>query len=130
MFGDHEGYEGRSTYASIGGCYYAARLAVGEALLREGRQAASVILRETHPGYIMPIGVWNVREHVREALRKPCRGFSTLRETLGHLATRLDIPIERYVRISEVLRHALYQRTFDDYNLPERDFLQAATAQG
>ncbi|HYM40256.1 MAG TPA: hypothetical protein VEY12_08975, partial [Thermoplasmata archaeon] len=33
MFGDHEGYEGRTTYASIGGCYYAARLAVAEALV-------------------------------------------------------------------------------------------------
>src|SRR5207249_4355294 len=62
MFGDHEGFEGRTTYASIGGCYYAARLAVGEALNRDRRQAATVILRETHPGYIMPVGVWNVRE--------------------------------------------------------------------
>src|SRR5438552_1127370 len=44
MFGDHEGFEGRTTYASIGGCYYAARLAVGEALERERRQAATVIL--------------------------------------------------------------------------------------
>src|SRR5207249_3256607 len=58
VFGDHEGFVGRKTYASIGGCYYAARLAVGEALVRQRRQAATVILRETHPGYIMPVGVW------------------------------------------------------------------------
>jgi hypothetical protein len=25
--------------------------------------------------------------------------------------------MERYVRLSEVLRHVLYQRTFDDYSL-------------
>lgn len=119
MFGDHEGFEGRTTYASIGGCYYAARLAVAEALSLEGRQAATVILRETHPGYIMPVGVWNVREHVRTALRQKPRLFSTMKETLRHLASRLDIPMERYVWISEVLRHVLYQRTFDDYNLLE-----------
>jgi DNA repair protein NreA len=117
MFGDHEGFEGRTTYASIGGCYYAARLAVGEALLREGRQAATVILRETHPGYIMPVGVWNVREHVRAALRQVPHRFPTMREALAHLASRLDIPMERYVRMSEGLQHVLYQRTFDDYPL-------------
>jgi len=119
IFGDHEGFEGRTTYASIGGCYYAARLAVGEALLRERRQAATVILRETHPGYIMPMGVWNVREHVREALRRPPRRFATMRDTLEYLATRLDIPMQRYVRVSAGLKHILYQRTFDDYGLDD-----------
>ncbi len=119
LFGDHEGFEGRTTYASIGGCYYAARLAVAEALGRERRQAATVILRETHPGYIMPVGVWNVREHVRDALRRPPRTFSTLAETLAHLQTRLDIPMARYIRVSEVLKHVLYQRTFDDYGVLE-----------
>lgn len=115
MFGDHEGYEGRSTYASIGGCYYAARLAIGEALERERRQASAVILRETHPGYLMPVGVWNVREHVREALRRPPRTFATPREALVHLATRLDIPMERWVRNSNVLEHVLHQRALDDF---------------
>jgi hypothetical protein len=115
LFGDHEGFEGRTMYASIGGCYYAARLAVAESLVRERRQAATVILRETHPGYLMPVGVWNVREHVRDALRRPPRFFSTLGKTLAYLHTRLDIPMERYVRISDVLKHALYQRTFDDF---------------
>ncbi|MGI0149714.1 MAG: hypothetical protein ACREDF_09320, partial [Thermoplasmata archaeon] len=123
-------FEGRTTYASIGGCYYAARLAVGEALAREGRQAATVILRETHPGYIMPVGVWNVREHVRAALRQPPQLFATMKATLAHLGRRLDIPMERYVRMSEVLQHVLYQRTFDDYNLLERGRLRASAAQG
>ena len=127
MFGDHEGFEGRTTYASIGGCYYAARLAVGEALNRERRQAATVILRETHPGYIMPVGVWNVREHVREALRRKSHTFATMEATLDHLRTRLDIPMERYVRTSEVLKHVLYQRTFDDYALLDAGRLAVTT---
>ena len=115
MFGDHEGFEGRTEYASIGGCYYAARLAVAEALDRERRQAAAVILRETHPGYLMPVGVWNVREHVREALRRPPRRFPAPKEALGHLATRLDIPIPRWLQTSEVLTHVLYQRALEDF---------------
>src|SRR2546426_2691455 len=117
MVGDHEGFEGRTEYASIGGCYYAARLAVGEALNRERRQAATVILREPHPRYLMPVGAGNVREHVREALRRPSRTFATMAETLAYLRTRLDIPMERYVRISEVLSHVVHQRTFDDFDL-------------
>jgi len=117
MFGDHEGFDGRTTYASIGGCYYAARLAVGEALNRERRQAATVILRETHPGYIMPVGVWNVREHVREALRRPPQRFPSMAATLTYLQTRLDIPMSRYLHTSEVLQYVLHQRTFDDFDL-------------
>src|SRR5436309_3359919 len=115
MFGDHEGFEGRSDYASIGGCYYAARLAIAESLERERRQAAAVILRETHSGYLMPVGVWNVREHVREALRRPPRRFPAPKEALGHLATRLDIPIPRWLQTSEILTHILYQRALEDF---------------
>jgi hypothetical protein len=70
MFSDWEGYEGRNKYATIGGCYYAARLAVGELLTRERRQAGVVVLREAHPGYIMPVGVWQVRETVRHAVKQ------------------------------------------------------------
>ena len=65
----------------------------------------------------MPVGVWNVREHVREALRRQPGMFGTMEGTLAHLRTRLDIPMERYVRMSEVLKHVLHQRTFDDFNL-------------
>ncbi len=115
MMGSHEGFEGRSDYAEIGGCYYAARLAVGEALDRERRQAAAVILRETHPGYIMPVGVWNVREHVRDALRRPPVAFTSPQEALAHLQTRLDIPMVRWIRTSEVLKHVLFQRALDDF---------------
>ena len=116
MFGDSEGFEGRTEYASIGGCYYAARLAVAEALDGERRQAAAVILRETHPGYLMPLGVWNVREHVREALRNEPRSFATPAAAMEYLATRLDIPMDRWIRTSDVLRHVLYQRALEDFS--------------
>ncbi|MGB9854220.1 MAG: Nre family DNA repair protein, partial [Candidatus Bathyarchaeales archaeon] len=65
MYSDWEDYDGRTTYAEIGGCYYAARLAVCEQLMKEQRQATVIVLREAHPGYIMPVGVWQVRENVR-----------------------------------------------------------------
>lgn len=114
IMGDHEFFDGRTTYASIGGCYYAARLAVNELLQRERRQAAVSIFREAHPGYILPVGVWNVRENVRMALRSKPRRFPTLHEALGHISTVMDIPISRWIRNSAILKDALYQRRIDD----------------
>src|SRR5256885_8289599 len=68
LFGDHEGFEGRTTYASIGGCYYAAPLPVGGSLERGRRPAAPGIPPETHPGYNTPLRVWKVPGPVPGAL--------------------------------------------------------------
>jgi hypothetical protein len=115
IFSSAEGYRGRSKYAEIGGCYYAARLATTEQLKREGRQACVVILREAHPGYILPVGVWNVRENVRAAVRGKPKLFNTLKELLDHMKTRLSIPIETWMANSKVLRQRLHQRRLEDY---------------
>ncbi len=115
MFNSYEFYEGRTTYAEIGGCYYAARLAVNEVLNKERRQAGVVILREAHPGYIMPIGVWNVRESVRSALTQPCRKFTSLQEALVYVSQIMDIPVHRWIRNSAVLKNQLYQRRLEDF---------------
>ncbi len=116
IFADHEGYGGRKEYANIGGCYYAARLAVNELLDRERRQASCVILRESYPGHIMPVGVWNVRENVRRALRGGYQKFDTLDETLAYVSTRLKIRMYRWLMNSAILHKALYQKTLDDYS--------------
>ncbi|MEM2103540.1 MAG: Nre family DNA repair protein [Candidatus Bathyarchaeia archaeon] len=115
LYSDWEGYEGRTTYAEIGGCYYAARLAVCEQLVKEQRQATVIVLREAYPGYIMPVGVWQVRENVRNAMRqKPCT-FKTLDEALHYLAGCFRIPIRQWVMRSELLRNALFQKRITDY---------------
>jgi len=115
MFSDWEGFEGRTTYANIGGCYYAARLAVGELLVKEKRQAAVVVLREAHPGYIMPVGVWQVRENVRNAMRQKPLKYNTLEEALTRIASQFQIPLERWIERSRLLRDALFQRRITDY---------------
>jgi hypothetical protein len=115
MFSDYEFYDGRKDYADIGGCYYAARLAVNEALNKERRQAGVVILREAHPGYIMPVGVWNVREAVRAAVRKKPRKFETLKETLSYISRKLEIPIGKWLSHSNVLKDTLQQRKIIDF---------------
>ncbi|MCS7385315.1 MAG: Nre family DNA repair protein [archaeon GB-1867-005] len=113
--GDWEGYAGRTTYAKIGGCYYAARLAVTEYLSRERRQAAVIVLREAYPDYILPLGVWSVRESVRSALRSKPIKFDTLEEALRHISARLKIRMRHWIETSELLKRALLQKKITRY---------------
>ncbi|MEM3705767.1 MAG: Nre family DNA repair protein [Candidatus Bathyarchaeia archaeon] len=115
MYSDWEGYDGRTTYAEIGGCYYAARLAVCEQLVKEERQATVIVLREAHPGYIMPVGVWQVRENVRNAMRQKPYAFNNLDEALKFIASRFQIPIQRWIMRSELLKNALFQKKITDF---------------
>jgi hypothetical protein len=115
MFGDWEPHDGRTTYAEIGGCYYSARLAVCEHLVKERRQAIAVVLREARPGYIMPVGVWQVRENVRNAMRQPPYKFYALEPALRWIGTRFQIPLKTWIAKSELLKKALFQRKITDY---------------
>jgi len=115
MYSDWEGYEGRTTYADIGGCYYAARLAVCELLAKERRQATVIVLREAHPGYIMPVGVWQVRENVRNAMKQTPLKFNTFDEALARIASQFQIPLQRWIQSSRLLQDALFQKRLTQY---------------
>jgi hypothetical protein len=115
LYSDWEGYDGRTTYAEIGGCYYAARLAVCELLSKERRQATAIVLREAHPGYIMPVGVWQVRENVRNAMRQTPMKFNTLNEALTRIASQFQIPLQRWIAGSKLLQNAMFQKRLTQY---------------
>ncbi len=115
MYGDWEGYNGRTTYASIGGCYYAARVATCERLTDERRQARVIVLREARPGYIMPVGVWQVRENVRNAMRQKPLKFNTLEEALHRLSTQFHIPLKHWIARSNLITKAKTQRKITQY---------------
>ena len=116
LLGDYEDYWGRRTYASVGGCYYSCRLAVSEALRNERRQASALVLREIHPGYIVPVGVWNVRESVRSALRTPPRKFDNFQRAIQYAMSQLTIPLRKWIEGSSLLKHAFFQRRITDYS--------------
>lgn len=118
IFSDWESNSGRTTYASIGGCYYSARLATCEQLVKERRQATVVVLREARPGYIMPIGVWQVRENVRNAMRQKPYRFKSLAESLQFISGRFEIPMQRWILQSELLKQALFQKKISDFFKP------------
>jgi len=107
--GDWEGYWGRTTYASMGGCYYAARLAVTEHLANIGKQASVLILREARPGYIMPVGVWIVRECVRRALAQGYEKFDNLKDALDAAFSKLSISPKIWMQVSKLLSDQVKQ---------------------
>ena len=115
IYSDAEGNTGRTTYAQIGGCYYSARLAVCEQLIKERRQATVIVLREARPGYIMPIGVWQVRENVRNAMRQKPLQFKTLADSLKFVSERFEIPIQQWITQGKLLRKALFQKKISDF---------------
>jgi hypothetical protein len=64
----HEGFDGRTGYVEeTAGAYYAARLGVLEHFSDIGRQGKALVLRHVSDDYWGPVGVWQVRESVRNA---------------------------------------------------------------
>ena len=55
---------------AIAGAYFAAKLGVLEYLEKHNLQAGVIILREIRPEYAIPVGVWQVREGIREAMKQ------------------------------------------------------------
>ncbi|MBA7501575.1 hypothetical protein ES706_00146 [subsurface metagenome] len=115
IMGDFEPYRGRTTYPDVGGCYYACRLAVAERLNQERRQASALVLREIHPGYILPVGVWNVRESVRQTVQSEPQKFDTFQAALNHAQTKLTIPLRKWVENSEMLKRTLFQKKITEF---------------
>ncbi|PCR89718.1 DNA repair protein NreA [Natrinema ejinorense] len=107
-----EGYEGRSSYVEeTAGAYYAARLGVLEHLESIGRQAKCLVLREVSDDYWAPVGVWQVRESVRNAFDGPPGGdrrslageygeAETFHEAVSTIATQLPVSEARLRRKS------------------------------
>ena len=113
---DHEFYAGRKTYASnVEGAYYSARLAVAEHLIEKKRQAAAMVFREIGQGYSLPLGVWQIRENVRNALKQKPLAFSGLSLALAFLSRKLKVPVSRYEKESRLLDFLRNQKRLCDF---------------
>jgi len=117
IISDHEFYYGRKDYAQIGGCYYSARLAVSEYLKKIGRQGRVVVLREAQPSYIMPVGVWNVRENVRKALNGNAIEFNDLDSALNYIFSRFHIEKNLWMKNSKILDFIKHQRGIESFEM-------------
>jgi hypothetical protein len=101
---EYEPFKGRTKYADKeGGGYYASRIGVIEGLHKMRRQARVVVFREISEGYVVPVGVWQVRENVRNAFKAKPRRFATLKEALDNISSRLRLPVSVYRKQSKIL---------------------------
>ncbi|MHC1687747.1 MAG: hypothetical protein AB9879_08575 [Methanothrix sp.] len=109
IFSDYETNGGKKGYSRVGGCYYSCKMAVLEALAKERKQAGAIILREAYAGYV-PLGVFNVRENVRNAMSQPAQEFEDMKTALQHVSERLELPVKRFIRQSDLLKDLLKSR--------------------
>jgi len=99
----HEGYEGRTGYVDeTAGAYYASRLGVLEHLEARGRQAKALVLREVGDEYWAPVGVWQVRESVRNAFEGEAAEAETFHGAVTRIAEELPISPARLRRKSHL----------------------------
>lgn len=91
VIGDWEEMKPRAKYADrITGAYYAARLGVLEHMLSVGRSGACLIWRDIGEGYWAPVGVWLIRETVREAMKQTPKQFDSLKEAVDYVGPRVS----------------------------------------
>ncbi len=116
---DHEMETGRKKYASnITGAYYAARREIVEFLYHSHKCARAVVFREILGGYMLPLGVWVIRETVRNTLKD---GFSadnmkvhdSLESALTRVRENFTVPLEYWLKASKFLKEIRKQRTLD-----------------
>jgi hypothetical protein len=123
VFSDHEGNKKKTEYSHLGGCYYSCKMAVLEALAQEQKQAGAIIVREALRGYV-PMGVFNVRENVRNAMKQPGQEFEDVKSALSHIGHKFTLPMKRFVEEGALLRNVLQQK-----QTRLADFMSPTTAQ-
>ncbi|PIU81281.1 hypothetical protein COS70_04905 [Candidatus Micrarchaeota archaeon CG06_land_8_20_14_3_00_50_6] len=100
---EYEGFYGRSDYAGKqAGGYYASKFAIAEHLNKIRKQARVVVIREVYEGYQVPVGVWQVRENVREAV-KGMKKLGSFVELQQFISSKMRVPFAKYLRESKIL---------------------------
>ncbi len=117
---DYEPYSGRASYAeNCAGGYYAARLPVLELLRQLKRQSSVLIIRFITDDYTIPLGVWVVREAVRNALQSKPIEFGSSELMLKYAAVlakkKFGQDLSRIISHSLLLRNIKQQRKIAEF---------------
>lgn len=116
IFTDCEHNKGKKEYSRVGGCYYTAKMAILEQLETDKLQAGCIVFREANEDYI-PLGVFNVRENIRHAMKTKPREFETMKQSLDYIEGKLKLSVDDFRRASQLLDEVLKERqtTLDAY---------------
>ena len=112
---DFENANGLDHYPSIAGAYFAARLGVAEHLFKIRHKAAALILREIRPEYVIPVGVWQIREGIRKALDGKANQFHNFEKALLCACINLSISKDEWLRNSEMYKNMREQIRITDF---------------
>jgi len=111
---DNEDARGINHPPQIAGAYFAAKLAVSEYLLKNKIQAGVLIFREIRPEYAIPVGVWQVREGVREAMKQKPEIITKFNDAIEIASTKTSVSKNEWIKngkITDMIR----QKTLLDY---------------
>ncbi len=111
---DFEDARGLDHYPATAGAHFAARLGVTEYLFKNKIQAAAMVLREIRPEYAVPVGVWQVREGIRMAMKQRPQLVSSFEEGLDTACKGLSIDKKEWLAKSN-LQKARSQKSISDY---------------
>ena len=114
---DFEFYRGRKSYASnITGAYYAARKSVCEYLYKIKKQARVLIFREVSGGYVVPLGVWVIRETVNNAM---CVSTPVVLDNFNDAIKKMSedfmVEFKYWKQSSRLINFIKTQRTIDNF---------------
>ena len=107
---DYEDATGLDHYPRIAGAYLAAKLGIVEYLSSYRKRKCSVLVfREIRPEYLVPLGVWQIREGIREALRTKqatttTSSFSDFKKALLYASKGMTVPLVEWVKHSEIYK--------------------------
>ena len=74
-----------------------------------------MILREIHSDYVMPVGVWQIREGIREALKKENRQFESFENALSYTCMNLSVSREDWIKNSKIYKNMKEQMRITDF---------------
>ena len=113
---DYESGKNIDHYPSIAGAYFAARLAAAEYLFKKRKKSSVLILREIHPEYFMSLGVWQIREAIRESLKWKGKKFETFDSALKYGVSKTSLSINEWIKNSSIMRNKKQNRISDYLN--------------
>jgi len=111
---DYEDARGIDHPPAIAGAYFAAKLAVLEYLKKKKIQAGVVILREIRPEYAIPVGVWQVREGIREAMNQNSMITDNFEHALTLASNKMSISKSEWLSHGNIIE-LMSQKIISDF---------------
>jgi len=96
------------------GAFFAAKLGVAEYLLEKKCQASALVLREIRPEYAVPVGVWQIREAIRSAMKNEPYIAENFDDGITFAAKRMSVSKSEWLSNGNMLS-MLKQKSISDF---------------